>query len=170
MAILLALTLVAVFLYLIYGTTNPLTKEAANQKCTNFLEEVQNDIHGAPQYTVVGSAQNCSPEENELGEMGYIANAEVAVTYPNIHSKDESSQAMQHLADAMPKRKYAVFVDNVTTSDGRQLGMCVSASGYFVSNGDLFPQGSSDHKARYTDPGSIKGFAPCQNLLQKFPG
>lgn len=159
------LLFIAIYTSFHYGLSKRAINPAeANDICQRFYNEVENDIKTINSFGVINGNKVCRPVRNEVGSTNYDISIQFKVSQPNPISEEIVKKNINYLSASLPRKDYPVWVDNIPARSREPATLCVSSSRYIVENGKNFPQGPPKHYPRYTIPGSIKGFDPCNDL------
>jgi len=99
-----------------------------------------------------------------MGGTDYKLSVEFKVSKDGVNSVTAIKSNINYLAAKLPRKNYSVWVDNIPAEDAQQQTICVTAMRYLDQNGMNITQGQPNVYPRYTEPGSIEGFSPCENL------
>ncbi|MBI5906764.1 hypothetical protein HY857_01790 [Candidatus Saccharibacteria bacterium] len=136
----------------------------ASKLCDQFAQEVKANIMAVPGYTVANMDTSCSPQSDEAGSTDYTPSVTARLSVDNIDTSDKMKSSLNNLADKLPTKQYGVFIDNIPAIEGKSAAICVSASKYIDNDGKDYPQGDGGNHPRYTEPGSIADFSPCEGV------
>lgn len=161
----LALLLLAVGYVLLsfaWTKSHQISEASVARMCQDFYADVQSQITHVPGYTIDKSAKRCAPEVDEAGFTDYVLQVDFKVSNGAANASSQGRQALDALAGKLPRKGYPVEIVNMQNGES---SLCVSASRYIDNDGKDVPQGGANGPhATYVEPGSIKDFAPCEDL------
>ena len=152
------------FVYDFINSFSQITQAKADNACQEFFQDVKSQITSIASYKIIGGTKNCNAEKDETGSTDYTLSVNFRVSKDGSNSVSAIRSDINYLSDKLPRKGYPIWVDNIPARNGQPATICITAQRYLNNDGKYIKQGSNDHHPRYTEPGSIEGFAPCRDL------